>query len=86
MTRTVSSRRSVVKAITYRVLIMCLDFVTIYLFTGTTHVAIAFMIVSNVYTSIGYWRTSGYGLVSGGVSARHRRAFAFLFRIDSTTF
>ncbi|CAB3741987.1 hypothetical protein LMG22037_06550 [Paraburkholderia phenoliruptrix] len=68
MTRTVSSRRSVVKAITYRVLIMCLDFVTIYLFTGTTHVAIAFMIVSNVYTSIGYlaheriWARVGWGI------------------------
>jgi len=54
MTRTVSRRRSVAKALTYRVVIMSLDFVTIYLFTGTVRVAFGFMIASNVYTTIGY--------------------------------
>ena len=53
--RKVSLRRSLVKATTYRVVIMSMDFLTIYLFTGETHVAIGFMIVSNLYTSIGYF-------------------------------
>ena len=54
MPRTVLVRRSVVKAVTYRILIMCLDFATIYLFTGALRVAIGFMIVSNIYTTIAY--------------------------------
>ena len=54
MPRTVLLRRSVVKAVTYRILIMCLDFVTIYLFTGAVRVAIGFMIASNIYTTIAY--------------------------------
>ena len=55
MTRIVGLRRSVVKALTYRVLIMRLDFITIYLFTGALHIALGFMIVSNLYTTIGYF-------------------------------
>ena len=47
-------RRSIVKATTYRVLIMCLDFATIYILTGTPRVAIGFMIVSNIYTTVAY--------------------------------
>ncbi len=54
MTRTVSARRSVTKTITYRLLIMSLDFLTIYLFTGAARIALGFMIASNVYTTIGY--------------------------------
>ena len=53
--RTVSRRRSVVKAVTYRVVIMCLDVGTIYLLTGTIRVALGFMIASNIYTTIGYF-------------------------------
>ena len=53
--RTASRRRSLVKAITYRILIMCLDFLTIYLFTGAIHVALGFMLASNLYSSISYW-------------------------------
>jgi uncharacterized membrane protein len=34
---------------------MCLDFGTIYLFTGTIRVALGFMIVSNVYTTVAYF-------------------------------
>ncbi|MEA5098350.1 MAG: DUF2061 domain-containing protein [Burkholderiaceae bacterium] len=49
-----SVHRSVIKAITYRVCIMILDVVTIYLFTGALHIAIGFMLVSNLYTTIGY--------------------------------
>jgi len=48
-------KRSVVKAVTYRVVIMVLDFTTIYLFTKTLTVAFGFMIASNVYTTIAYF-------------------------------
>ena len=47
--------RSVVKTISYRAVILTLDFVSIYLFTGQIKVALGFMIVSNVYTTIGYF-------------------------------
>jgi hypothetical protein len=43
--------RSVVKALTYRVVIVCLDFLVIYIFTHKIEVALGFMIVSNVYTT-----------------------------------
>ena len=55
MSRTVKLRRSVVKAITYRIIILCLDFLTIYLFTGAVRVALGFMIVSNIYTTLGHF-------------------------------
>jgi uncharacterized membrane protein len=45
----------VVKAVTYRVVIMILDFVTIYLFTKTIKVALGFMIASNLYTTFAYF-------------------------------
>jgi len=48
-------RRSVVKTVTYRIIIMTLDFITIYLFTRKVHIAIGFMIVSNLYTTIAYF-------------------------------
>jgi uncharacterized membrane protein len=48
-------RRSVVKTLSYRVAILILDFVSIYIFTGQIKVAFGFMIVSNVYTTIGYF-------------------------------
>ena len=55
MRRVVEQRRSLVKAVTYRILIMILDFATIYALTGTVRVAIGFMIASNIYTTIAYW-------------------------------
>ncbi len=55
MSRSVLARRSVVKAVTYRIVIMCLDFITIYLFTGALRIAIGFMILSNIYTTIAYY-------------------------------
>jgi uncharacterized membrane protein len=48
-------KRSAVKAITYRVAIVCLDFVAVYLFTHKAGVAFGFMIVSNIYTTLGYF-------------------------------
>ena len=50
-----SRKRSVVKAITYRGIIICLDFLVIYLLTGKVKAAAAFMIVSNIYTTVAYF-------------------------------
>jgi uncharacterized membrane protein len=54
MPRSVLVRRSVLKALTYRLVIMVLDFATIYLFTRTLRVALGFMIASNLYTTLAY--------------------------------
>jgi uncharacterized membrane protein len=48
-------RRSVVKTVSYRVVILILDFAAIYLFTGQIKIALGFMIVSNIYTTLGYF-------------------------------
>jgi uncharacterized membrane protein len=50
-----TQKRSIVKAITYRVVIIILDFTTIYLFTGKVNIALGFMIVSNLYTTVAYY-------------------------------
>jgi uncharacterized membrane protein len=68
--RTPSRKRSIVKALTYRVVIVCLDFGAIYLFTGKVEVALGFMVVSNLYTTVGYfiherlWARSQWGMES----------------------
>jgi adenylylsulfate kinase len=60
--------RSLVKAVTYRVPIIILDFTSIYLLTGKTDVALGFMIVSNIYTSVAYylherlWNRTDWGI------------------------
>lgn len=50
-----SRKRSVIKALTYRVLIVCLDFTVIYLLTGKVAAAAGFMVISNLYTTVGYF-------------------------------
>ncbi|MCX6777481.1 MAG: DUF2061 domain-containing protein [Candidatus Micrarchaeota archaeon] len=47
--------RSAAKAITYRILVMALDFSVIYLLTGKSEIAFGFMVVSNIYTTIAYY-------------------------------
>ncbi|MDD5772742.1 MAG: DUF2061 domain-containing protein [bacterium] len=47
--------RSIVKTVTYRVFILTLDFTTVYLITGKVNIAFGFMIISNIYTTIGYF-------------------------------
>ena len=47
--------RSVFKTISYRVVILILDFISIYLFTGQLKVAFGFMVVSNIYTTLAYF-------------------------------
>jgi len=53
--RTPTRKRSLVKAITYRIVIVCLDFLVVYVLTKKTEVALGFMIISNIYTSVGYF-------------------------------
>ncbi len=55
MNTTASRRRSIVKAITYRAIIVCLDFIVIYLLTRKLEMAVGFMVVSNIYTTLGYF-------------------------------
>jgi uncharacterized membrane protein len=68
MARIVSRQRSIAKAVIYRVIVMCLDFVTIYVFTGRVRVAIGFMIASNIYTTLVYvlheraWASVSWGV------------------------
>jgi uncharacterized membrane protein len=65
-------QRSLVKTISYRVVILVLDFTSIYIFTGQTKVALGFMIVSNIYTTIGYflheriWEKIKWGKINQG--------------------
>lgn len=47
--------RSLTKAITYRIVILILDFTATYLLTGRVEIALMFMIVSNIYTSVAYY-------------------------------
>jgi uncharacterized membrane protein len=48
-------QRSIVKTVSYRAVILILDFISIYLFTGKIKLAVGFMVVSNIYTTIGYF-------------------------------
>ena len=50
-----SRKRSIVKALTYRGIIICLDFLVIYLLTGKVATAAGFMIISNIYTTVAYF-------------------------------
>lgn len=68
-------RRSVVKTISYRVVILVLDFVCVYLFTGQIKVAFGFMIVSNIYTTIGYFLHERiWDRIKWGKTIAHKKA------------
>jgi len=47
--------RSVVKAVSYRIIVVIADFIAVYFFTGRIEIAVGFVIVSNVYTSVLYF-------------------------------
>ena len=47
--------RSLAKTVSYRVAILILDFAVVYLLTKKIEVAIGFMVVSNIYTTMGYY-------------------------------
>jgi uncharacterized membrane protein len=55
MSNRASRKRSFVKAVTYRAVIICLDFLVIYLLTGKVRTAAGFMIISNIYTTLAYF-------------------------------
>jgi uncharacterized membrane protein len=55
MTRTDLLRRSIVKAVTYRLPIVTLDFVTLYALTGTVKLTLGFIRASNIYTTVSYF-------------------------------
>ena len=69
--RTPTLKRSLVKALTYRGVIVCLDFLVVYLFTHKVEVALGFMVLSNLYTTAGYflheriWARIGWGTEPG---------------------
>lgn len=48
-------KRTLVKTISYRIAIIIFDFTAVYLFTGKVKIALGFMLVSNIYTSVGYF-------------------------------
>lgn len=48
-------RRSIAKTVSYRVVILILDFIAIYLFTGQIKIAFGFMLVSNICMTLGYF-------------------------------
>jgi uncharacterized membrane protein len=52
--RIVSRARSITKALSYRLVIVSLDFLTVYIFTRTVRIALGFMIISNLYTTVMY--------------------------------
>ncbi len=62
-----SGRRSLLKAVTYRLVVMCADAIAIYLLTGRWRLAAGFMIASNIYTTVLYflheriWARIGWG-------------------------
>ena len=60
---TETKRRSIVKALTYRVFIVCLDFGAIYLFTHKVEVALS---SATCTRRSGTFCTSGSGRASGG--------------------
>lgn len=47
--------RSLAKAISYRIIIIILDFTVVYLLTRRFDIAFGFMVISNVYTTIAYY-------------------------------
>jgi uncharacterized membrane protein len=50
-----SWKRSLAKSISYRIVIMVLDFTAIFLFTRRADVATGFVLVSNLYTTLAYF-------------------------------
>ncbi len=50
-----TTKRSLVKAVTYRIVIVVLDFTVVYFLTGRVDVALGFMVISNIYTTAAYF-------------------------------
>ncbi len=71
MSTRATRKRSIVKAISYRSVIVLLDFLVKYRLTGKVEMAAGFMIISNIYTTAGYflfermWARIRWGLEPG---------------------
>ena len=50
-----TTKRSIVKAFTYRIVIIILDVSVIYILTRRLDVALGFMVISNIYTTVAYF-------------------------------
>jgi len=50
-----TTKRSLAKAITYRIVIVVLDFSVIYILTRRVDLAVGFMVISNIYTTAAYF-------------------------------
>jgi adenylylsulfate kinase len=50
-----TTKRSLVKAVTYRAVIIVLDLSVIYLLTRRLDIALGFMVISNIYTTAAYF-------------------------------
>ena len=48
-------KRSITKTVTYRIAILVLDFTAVFILTGKYEIALGFMLISNVYTTAGYY-------------------------------
>ena len=67
-------QRSLAKAITYRCVILILDFSVIFLLTGRYDVALGFMVVSNFYTTLAYYlHERVWDRVKWGTEARKQK-------------
>ncbi len=55
MSEKVTRARSLVKSLTYRVFVMSLDLTVLWLFTRRLDVTLGFALLSNVYTTVGYF-------------------------------
>lgn len=54
--------------------VVCLDFVVIYLLTGRPLVAAGFMIISNLYTTVGYFlHERAWARIEWGLTTRAAR-------------
>jgi adenylylsulfate kinase len=47
--------RSVAKAVSYRVIVVVADFVAVFFFTARVDIALGFVVVSNIYTTVLYF-------------------------------
>jgi adenylylsulfate kinase len=63
--------RSAAKAVSYRIIVVIADFAAVYLFTSRLEIALGFVLVSNIYTSVLYliherfWDRVAWGRVAG---------------------
>jgi uncharacterized membrane protein len=61
-------KRSLVKSGSYRLMIMAMDFATVHFFTGSSKMAVGFVLISNVYTTVAYFAHERlWGRISWGL-------------------